>query len=73
MGMFFIILKMILSVVTLTILYLISIKPRLYGRPDYKPFFGHMYAHRGLHNMNPTIQRLKIIGQIGRASCRERV
>ncbi len=63
MGMFFIILKIMLSFVTLTILYLISIKPRLYGRPDYKPFFGHMYAHRGLHNMNAAIQRLKNIGQ----------
>ena len=71
MGMFFIILKMILSVVTLTILYLISIKPRLYGRPDYKPFFGHMYAHRGLHNMNPTIQRLKIIGQSSKDAKKE--
>ena len=30
-------------------LYLISIKPRIYGRPDYTPFFNHMYAHRGLH------------------------
>ncbi len=30
-------------------LYLISIKPRICGRPDYTPFFGHMYAHRGLH------------------------
>lgn len=32
-------------------LYLISIKPRIHGRPDYTPFFGHMYAHRGLHRM----------------------
>ena len=63
MGMFLIALKIIVSIVTLTILYLISIKPRLYGRPDYRPFFGHMYAHRGLHNMNPAIQRLKNIGQ----------
>ncbi|MCD8038118.1 MAG: glycerophosphodiester phosphodiesterase [Lachnospiraceae bacterium] len=31
------------------VLYLISIKPRICGRPDYKPFYGHMYAHRGLH------------------------
>ncbi len=30
-------------------LYLISIKPRIRHRPDYTPFFGHMYAHRGLH------------------------
>ena len=37
----------------ITILYLISIMPRLRGRPDYKPFYGHMYAHRGLHNVNP--------------------
>ena len=47
-GFLFILLKSIVSLITLTILYLISIKPRLHGRPDYKPFFGHMYAHRGL-------------------------
>ena len=28
-----------------------------------KPFYGHMYAHRGLHNMNPTLHRLKNLGQ----------
>lgn len=32
-------------------LYLISIKPRIYGRPDYTPFLSHMYAHRGLHGI----------------------
>lgn len=32
-------------------LYLFSIKPRICGRPDYTPFFGHMYAHRGLHSV----------------------
>ena len=32
------------------VLYLVSIKPRILGRPDYTPFFGHMYAHRGLHS-----------------------
>lgn len=54
-------LKIVLSVVTLPVLYLISIKPRLYGRPDYKPFLGHMYAHRGLHNMNPALRKLRRI------------
>lgn len=50
-----------MSFVTVTVLYLISIKPRIHGRPDYRPFFGHMYAHRGLHNMNPAIEKLKSI------------
>ncbi|MDE6912464.1 MAG: glycerophosphodiester phosphodiesterase [Lachnospiraceae bacterium] len=31
-------------------LYLISIKPRIHGRPDYTPFYNYMYAHRGLHS-----------------------
>ena len=60
-GLLFTIWKIFLSFITVSILYLISIKPRIYGRPDYKPFFGHMYAHRGLHNMNPAIQKLKNI------------
>lgn len=59
MSYLFICLKIILTFVSLPVLYLISIKPRLHGRPDYKPFFGHMYAHRGLHNMNPAFRRLK--------------
>ncbi len=63
MGLLFNILGIFLSFVTVSVLYLISIKPRIHGRPDYKPFFGHMYAHRGLHNMNPAIQKLKGIGK----------
>lgn len=54
-------LEALLSLAAMAALYLISIKPRLYGRPDYKPFFGHMYAHRGLHNMNPARYKLKNI------------
>lgn len=61
MGLLFTFMHIILSFVTVSSLYLFSIKPRLHGRPDYKPFFGHMYAHRGLHNMNPAIQKLKNI------------
>lgn len=38
MSYFFICLKILLSLVTMSGLYLISIKPRLRGRPDYKPF-----------------------------------
>jgi glycerophosphoryl diester phosphodiesterase len=38
-----------LIILIIGILYLLSIKPRIHGRPDYKPFFGHMYAHRGFH------------------------
>jgi len=61
MGLLFTLLQIFLSFVTVTVLYLISIKPRIHGRPDYRPFFGHMYAHRGLHNMNPAIEKLKSI------------
>ncbi|MDE7185770.1 MAG: hypothetical protein K2O40_15205, partial [Lachnospiraceae bacterium] len=60
-GFLFILLEIFVSLITLTVLYLISIKPRLYGRPDYKPFFGHMYAHRGLHNMSPASLKRKNI------------
>ncbi|MDE7417496.1 MAG: glycerophosphodiester phosphodiesterase [Lachnospiraceae bacterium] len=61
MGLLFTIMRIFLSFITVSVLYLISIKPRIYGRPDYKPFFGHMYAHRGLHNMSPSIQKIKNI------------
>ena len=50
--MFFVLLFLALCAVIVA-LYLISIMPRVYGRPDYKPFRGYMYAHRGLHNMTP--------------------
>ncbi len=40
----------------LFILYLLAIMPRLFHRPDYKPFHGYLYAHRGLHNMNPYLK-----------------
>jgi len=61
-GLLFALLKTFISFISVSVLYLISIKPRTHGRPDYKPFFGHMYAHRGLHNMNPTIEKLKNLG-----------
>ena len=61
MGLLFTIMRFFLSFITVSGLYLISIKPRIHGRPDYRPSFGHMYAHRGLHNMNPKIQKLKNI------------
>lgn len=63
MKLLYILLMIFLILLFLFGLYLISIKPRLHGRPDYKPFYGHMYAHRGLHNMNPALQRLKTLSQ----------
>ena len=47
----------VLCIIILIILaaYLISIKPRLFNRPDYTPLMGFFYAHRGLHNMNPRL------------------
>lgn len=61
--LFFILFVLFLLTVALSVLYLLSIKPRLLGRPDYRPFFGHLYAHRGLHNMNLTRCKLKSPGQ----------
>lgn len=43
------ILYLLLILCATCVLYLFSIKPRICGRPDYTPFFNHMYAHRGLH------------------------
>lgn len=63
MGLLFALIGIILSFFAVSVLYLISIKPRILGRPDYRPFFGHMYAHRGLHNMNPAIQKMKHISR----------
>lgn len=37
------------------ILYLLSIKPRIFFRPDYTQLRSYYYAHRGLHNMNPSL------------------
>lgn len=34
----------------LVLLYLFAIKPRMSGRPDYRPLYGRYYAHRGLHD-----------------------
>ena len=34
----------------LLVLYLLSIMPRMIGRPSYEPFKGVHYAHRGLHD-----------------------
>ena len=34
----------------LTVFYLLSIMPRMIGRPSYEPFKGVYYAHRGLHD-----------------------
>lgn len=38
-------------------IYLISIKPRIFHRPDYSPFSNKYFAHRGLHNMSPALQK----------------
>ena len=35
---------------TLTILYMLAIMPRMLGRADRKPFMDVLYAHRGLHD-----------------------
>ncbi len=46
-----IIIGIVSILVICTVLYLLLIMPRLYKRPDKKPFFdGILYAHRGLHD-----------------------
>ena len=40
----------VLIIISLVILYLVSIMPRMTKRPDYKPLKGWYYAHRGLHD-----------------------
>lgn len=37
-------------VIGLIIIYLLLIMPRLFHRPDFGPFNGVLYAHRGFHN-----------------------
>lgn len=38
------------AIVIIVALYLLAIMPRMFGRPDKKPFLGALYAHRGLHD-----------------------
>lgn len=40
----------LIFIVLVILLYLYLIMPRLTGRPDYTPFSGWYYAHRGLHD-----------------------
>lgn len=39
-----------------SLFYLMSIKPRIFNRPDDTPFRGKFFAHRGLHNMSPSLR-----------------
>lgn len=41
---------LLIVAVVLIILYLLSVMPRMIGRPSYEPFKGVYYAHRGLHD-----------------------
>lgn len=36
--------------ITIVVLYLLAIMPRMIGRPEKTPFIGVFYAHRGLHD-----------------------
>lgn len=40
----------------ISLLYLISIKPRIIHKPDNTPFRNRFFAHRGLHNMSPVLK-----------------
>lgn len=48
--------KLGLGAFGLSALYIAAIKPRIFNRPDYTPFFHKYYAHRGLHNMSPLLR-----------------
>ena len=37
-------------ILVLILLYLLAIKPRGLHKPDWTPFKGYDFAHRGLHN-----------------------
>lgn len=45
-----IMLVILLAAVLLTALYFLMIMPRVCGKPDMKPFYDWLYAHRGLHD-----------------------
>lgn len=47
--------RVLCMILAVCAIYLVSIKPRLFHRPDYTPFMGFYYAHRGLHNMSPDL------------------
>ena len=37
-------------ILVIVVLYLLMIMPRMINRPDFTPFQGRLYAHRGLHD-----------------------
>lgn len=42
---------LLICILILIVLYLLSIKPRILGRPNYRVFHNALFAHRGLHNL----------------------
>lgn len=51
-GLINIMIKLVgLIILAIVVLYFILIMPRLFNRPDYRPFYGYYYAHRGFHDM----------------------
>lgn len=44
------ILFVLLGVTIGVMLYLLAIMPRMFAKPDMKPFYGWLYAHRGLYD-----------------------
>ncbi len=45
---------LLICLLTLAVLYLLMIMPRVLGRPDTAPFKQWLYAHRGLHDNGPA-------------------
>lgn len=48
--MFITVSKILIAALVLVLLYLLSIMPRMSGRPDLSPFDTRLFAHRGLHD-----------------------
>lgn len=44
------VLGIVIVILVLAVLYLLAIMPRMFGRPDRRPFLKVLYAHRGLHD-----------------------
>lgn len=44
----------LICIILIPVLYILSIMPRLFHRPDYSVFYHQLFAHRGLHDIFPN-------------------
>ena len=45
----------VIAAVTLLLLYLFLIAPRIWGRQEMRSFYGYCYAHRGLYDNDSKV------------------